>query len=238
VTLLRRADQTTLDSLVEADADRLLLLKEQDFIESQLESGVDLEANAKRLGDIVAELDAINADGAEDRAFEILKGLSFTPEMIQGPTANLSGGWRMRLALAQTLFIPHSDLILLDECTNHLDLEGVDWLIQYFNTHSHTLMVVSHDRSFLDAICTDIVVMEHQRLTYHVGNYSEYQRQIQAKAARESQILDASERQRNKAIAFVQKQQTRKNSSDPNKQRQAKSIKEKKLSGLVTTESK
>jgi ATP-binding cassette subfamily F protein 3 len=156
-----RADQTTLDSLVEADTDRLLLLKEQEYIESQLESGVDLEANAKRLGDIVAELDAINADGAEDRALEILKGLHFTPKMIQGPTANLSGGWRMRLALAQALFIPHSDLILLDECTNHLDLKGVDWLIQYLNTHSHTLMVVSHDRSFLDAICTDIVVMEH-----------------------------------------------------------------------------
>jgi ATP-binding cassette subfamily F protein 3 len=177
----------------------------------------------------VAELDAIDADGAEDRALEILKGLSFTSDMILGPTTSLSGGWRMRLALAQALFVPHSDLILLDECTNHLDLQGMDWLIHYLTTQSNkTAMVVSHDRTFLDAICTDIVVMEHQRLSHHVGNYSEYQRQVQDKSAREAQILDASERQRTKAMAFVQKQANKK-SSDPNKQRQAKMIKEKKL---------
>ena len=79
-------------------------------------------------------------------------------------------------------------------------------------------MVVSHDRIFLDAVCTDMVVMEHQRLSYHVGNYSEFQRQIQKKATRHAQILDASERQRSKALAFVQKQQNNKKSTDPNKQ--------------------
>lgn len=139
----------------------------------------------------------------------------------------------MRLALAQALFVPHSDLILLDESTNHLDLHGMNWLIKYLTKEStqdeRTLMVVSHDRSFLDAICTDIIVMEHQRLSYHVGNYSEYQRQMQEKSARQAQILDASERQRTKAIAFVQKQQNNKKSTDPNKQRQAKMIKEKKI---------
>lgn len=71
--------------------------------------------------------------------------------------------------------------------------------------------------------------MEHQRLNYHVGNYSEYQRQMQEKSARQAQILDASERQKAKAMAFVQKQQANKKSTDPNKQRQAKMIKEKKL---------
>lgn len=226
-----RDDTTTLESLVEADTDRLALLQEQDEVELQLESGVDVETNAERLCDIVSELDAIDADGAEDRALSNLKGLSFTPDMIQGPTANLSGGWRMRLALAEALFIPHTDLILLDECTNHLDLQGLDWLIQYLTRpqSNKTLMVVSHDRTFLDAICTDIVVMEHQRLTYHVGSYSEYQRQMQEKISREAQILDASERQRTKAMEFVQKQQGNKKSTDPNKQRQAKMIKEKKL---------
>ena len=137
----------------------------------------------------------------------------------------------MRLALAQALYIPASDLILFDECTNHLDLHGLDWLIRYLQGSDHTLIVVSHDRAFLDAICTDIVVMEHRRLTYHVGNFSEYQRQMQDKMAREAQILDASERQRTKAIAFCQKQQAmaNKKSADPNKQRQAKMIKDKKL---------
>lgn len=139
----------------------------------------------------------------------------------------------MRLALAQALFVPHSDLILLDESTNHLDLHGMNWLIHYLTKEDtkqdRTLMVVSHDRSFLDAICTDIIVMEHQRLSYHVGNYSEYQRQMQEKSARQAQILDASERQKAKAMAFVQKQQNSKKSTDPNKQRQAKMIKEKKM---------
>ena len=93
------------------------------------------------------------------------------------------------------------------------------------------MIVVSHDRSFLDGICTDIIVMEHQRLTYHVGNYSEYHRQVQDKAAREAHILDAAERQRAKAAAFVQKQQAmaNKKNADPNKQRQAKMIRDKKL---------
>jgi ATP-binding cassette subfamily F protein 3 len=139
----------------------------------------------------------------------------------------------MRLALAQALFVPQSDRILLDECTNHLDLHGITWLIKYLTTEDkkqeRTLMVVSHDREFLDAICTDIVVMEHKRLTYHVGSFSDYQRQMQEKAARQSQILDASERQRSKALAFVQEHQNSKKSTDPNKQRQAKMIRDKKI---------
>jgi ATP-binding cassette subfamily F protein 3 len=138
----------------------------------------------------------------------------------------------MRLKLAQALFVT-SDLVLFDECTNHLDLFGLEWLISYLTSHrgEKTLIVVSHDRTFLDAICTDIVVLEHHRLAYHVGNYSEYERQVSEKAARETQILDAAERQRSKAVAFVQKQQAaaNKKTADPNKQRQAKMIREKKL---------
>lgn len=229
-----RSDQTALEALMEADTDRVELLQEQEKVEAELEAGNDLEANAERLGNIVAELDAMDADGAEDRARSILKGLKFKKAMMEGPTENLSGGWRMRLALAQALYVPHSDLILLDECTNHLDLQGMGWLINYINTAAPqlTLMVVSHDRTFLDAICTDIVVMEHKRLSYHVGSYSEYRRQMDEKAARDGQILDAAERQRSKAMAFIQKHQQNQHGTskvDPNKQRQAKMIKTKKL---------
>lgn len=228
-----RDDQTTLQALVEADTIRTSLLQEMDRVEADIELGVDLKTNSQRLGEIVSELDAVGADDAEDRAIAILKGLSFTKSMMEGNTSSLSGGWRMRLALAQALFVPQSDLILLDECTNHLDLHGMSWLIQYLTNEDkkaeRTLIVVSHDREFLDAICTDIVVLEHQRLNYHVGSFSEYERQIQEKNARQAQILDASERQRNKALAFVQEHQHSKKSSDPNKQRQAKMIREKKL---------
>lgn len=228
-----RDDQSSLEALIEADTDRKDLLQEMERVGSEIEQGIHLEENAERLGEITTELDAIDADGAENRAAGILKGLSFTKAMIEGPTSALSGGWRMRLALAQALFVPHSDLILFDEVSNHLDLQGMNWLINYLTSgdrqHKRTLMVVSHDRGFLDAICTDIVVMEHQRLSYHVGSYSDYERQMDEKAAHQAQILDASERQRNKALAFVQKQQNSKKSTDPNKQRQAKMVREKKL---------
>ena len=224
-----REDQNTLEALVEADEYRASLLEEQIQVEKELDEGINLEENCKRLQEIAVELDSIDADNAVTRALEILKGLSFTQDMIYSPTINLSGGWRMRLALAQTLFAPYSDLILLDECTNHLDLQGQAWLEQYLTRRENpfTLICVSHDRSFLDLVCTDMIVFEHKRLTYHVGNYSDYQQKMQEKRARESQILDAADRQRTKAMAFVQKQQQSKKSLDPNKQRQAKQKKEK-----------
>ncbi|KAL9191248.1 hypothetical protein ACHAXT_000954 [Thalassiosira profunda] len=228
-----REDQTTLEALVEADEYRTSLLKEQEQVERDLDGGVNLEENAQRIGEIAVELDNIDADNAEKRAMEILKGLRFTAQMIHGPTANLSGGWRMRLALAQALLCP-SDLLLLDECTNHLDLHGMVWLEDYLTKKRSgnplTIIMVSHDRSFLDRVCTDIIVMEHKRLAYHAGNYSDYQQKMAEKTARESQILDAAERQKARAMAFVQKQQQQsKKSADSNKQRQAKMMKEKKM---------
>jgi len=241
---------SALDMLVQSDTYRTSLLREQERLEALLEGDdpcstlnfdikeTDMVEAAEELGQLAVELDSIQADTAEERATAILRGLQFTPTMMHGPASNLSGGWRMRLALARALFLPHIDLILLDECTNHLDLHGLEWLIGALtNTSSSkgseekTLIVVSHDRAFLDAVCTDIIVLEHQRLSYHVGNYSMYEQQMQEKAARESQILDAAERQRSKAQAFVQKQQqaAQKKLADPNKQRQAKMIRDKKL---------
>ncbi|KAL3786498.1 hypothetical protein HJC23_010664 [Cyclotella cryptica] len=226
-------DETTLQALVNADQFRTELLEEQEKLEKEMDDGVNMEHNAQRLSELAVELDAIDSDNAEQRALDILKGLSFSDDMIHSTTAKLSGGWRMRLALAQALFVPYSDLLLLDEVTNHLDLNGMSWLERHLTDESRqdslTLICVSHDRSFLDAVCTDVIVMEHKRLTYHSGNYSDYRQKMTEKAARESQILDAAERQRSKAEAFVQKQQQSKKSSDPNKQRQAKMIKEKKM---------
>ena len=229
------SSKTPLQVLLEADVDRVQLLAEQEELEEALESGnidaTEIEQVSEQLSDCLAGLEAIGADTAETRANEILTGLQFTNEMLQGPTENLSGGWRMRLALAQALFVT-CDLLLLDECTNHLDLHGLDWLTRYLTKRSDcTMIIVSHDRAFLDAVCTDVIHMAHVQLFYHAGNYSDFERQMAEKAARNAQILDASERQRTKAEAFVQKQQAmaNKKSADPNKQRQAKMIKEKKL---------
>eukprot|EP00804_Cyclotella_cryptica_P003193 CCRYP_013783-RA/>CCRYP_013783-RA protein AED:0.28 eAED:0.28 QI:0/0/0/1/1/1/2/0/386 len=204
--------------------------QEQDKLEKEMDDGVNMEHNAQRLSELAVELDAIDSDNTEQRALDILKGLSFSDDMIHSTTAKLSGGWRMCLALAQALFVPYSDLLLLDKVTNHLNLNGMSWLERYLTDESRqdslTLICVSHVRSFLDDVCTDVIVMEHKRLTYHSGNYSDYQQKMSEKNVRESQIPDAAERQRSKAEAFVQKQQQSKKSSDPNKQRQAKMIEE------------
>ena len=226
-----RYDQTTLDALIEADEYRTELLREQERIEQEMDAGLNMQENAEKLSDVAIELDVIGADSAEQRALDILKGLSFSKDMIRSPTSSLSGGWRMRLALAQALFVPYCDLLLLDEVTNHLDLHGMGWLESYLTGRGNlTLICVSHDRSFLDAVCTDVIVFQNKKLTYHSGNYSDYKQKMAEKAARESQVLDAAERQRSKAEAFVQKQQQQsKKSADPNKQRQAKMIKEKKM---------
>lgn len=230
--------ETAVEVLLKADTYRQHLLKQQEELELKLEE-VDeknvtlLEEVAMRLGEVSEELDATNAEQTEARAVEILQGLQFTDEMIHGPTQNLSGGWRVRLALARALFLP-SDVLLLDECSNHLDLWGVQWLTNYLtnsNADHKVVVVVSHDRAFLDAICTDILVIEHGKLTTFSGSWSEYELQQEEKMAHQRQILDASERQRAKAAQFIQKQQAsaNKKSADPNKQRQAKMIKEKKL---------
>ncbi|KAL3788384.1 hypothetical protein HJC23_009190 [Cyclotella cryptica] len=225
-TLLKQIESGSIPGLPRG----LVLLEEQDKLEKEMDDGVNMEHNAQRLSELAVELDAIDSDNTEQRALDILKGLSFSDDMIHSTTAKLSGGWRMCLALAQALFVPYSDLLLLDKVTNHLNLNGMSWLERYLTDESRqdslTLICVSHVRSFLDDVCTDVIVMEHKRLTYHSGNYSDYQQKMSEKNVRESQIPDAAERQRSKAEAFVQKQQQSKKSSDPNKQRQAKMIEE------------
>ena len=146
---------------------------------AQLQQKMNAEENAqfasdlKALDQIYARLAIIGGDGAEARASMILSGLQFTPEMQAGPTSALSGGWRMRVSLAAALFI-EPDLLLLDEPTNHLDLEAVLWLESYLVQYKHTLVVVSHDRGFLNEICTDIIEFKNLKLNYYKGDYDIY----------------------------------------------------------------
>lgn len=113
-----------------------------------------------------------------------------------------------------------------------LDLHAVMWLGDYLAKSDRTILLVSHDRAFLDAVCTDIIHFSNQKLKYYPGNYSAFEQRQAEKAARDAQILDASERKRTKAMEFVEKHQhtsSKKHGFDPNKQRQAKTIREKKL---------
>jgi ATPase subunit of ABC transporter with duplicated ATPase domains len=231
--------KSVIQTLLDADTEMAALVEEQRLLEEQIESAVGhddqdnseaLASAVERLGIVAGDLDAMDADSAEDRARELLKGLKFKEAMVGGPTNHLSGGWRMRLALAQALFVP-SDLLLLDECSNHLDFYALMWLSDYLSTSGRSMVIVSHDRNFLDEVCTDIMLLEHKKLSYHVGNFSAFQIQQEEKQARQAQILDASEKKRSKALSFIEQQQrgASKKYQDPKKQRQAKMIKEKKL---------
>ena len=123
------------------------------------------------LHDALAHIDAYSAPA---RAARLLGGLGFDTDEHARPVSSFSGGWRMRLNLAQALMC-RSDLLLLDEPTNHLDLETVLWLEEWLKSYPGTLLVISHDRDFLDAICSHIVEMAQQDLTLYTGNYSQFE---------------------------------------------------------------
>ena len=118
-------------------------------------------------------MDEIDANKAEGKARYLLNGLGFSEEMIEHPSSLLSGGWRMRVALAKVLFCD-PDILLLDEPTNHLDLDAVMWLEDYLHSFKGTVVVVSHAREFLNEVCTDIIYISNQRLHYYKGGFEEF----------------------------------------------------------------
>jgi ATP-binding cassette subfamily F protein 2 len=122
------------------------------------------------------ELEEMDPNTFEVKAGSILHGLGFDQAMMAKPTKDMSGGWRMRVALARALFVkPH--LLLLDEPTNHLDLEAVVWLEAYLSMYNHILVVTSHSQDFMDTVCTNIMDLTQKKtLIYYGGNYSTYVR--------------------------------------------------------------
>ncbi|KAJ2162032.1 hypothetical protein GGF46_001024 [Coemansia sp. RSA 552] len=135
----------------------------------------DSEVAADVLTALYAELDTMDAHSAEAKARSILSGMGIGEAQQDGPVSSLSGGWRMRVALAQAMFL-EPDLLLLDECTNHLDLAAIAWLQDYLIAlEDITIVCVSHDRDFLNAVSQEIIRLKNKQLTYHPGNYDEYE---------------------------------------------------------------
>ncbi|XP_041973877.1 ATP-binding cassette sub-family F member 1 isoform X1 [Aricia agestis] len=167
------SDMSAVDTILEADVKRTELMKECKELEAEIEKG-DLKKQ-DRLNEVYAELKAIGADSAEPRARRILAGLGFSREMQNRATKNFSGGWRMRVSLARALYVEPT-LLLLDEPTNHLDLNAVIWLDNYLQGWKKTLLVVSHDQSFLDNVCNEIIHLDQQKLFYYKGNYSMFKK--------------------------------------------------------------
>ena len=157
------------------------------------------EAEAVHDGHAIARLhvELDNADGysADARARKLLDGLGFASAQMDQPVSDFSGGWRMRLNLAQALMCP-SDLLLLDEPTNHLDLDAILWLESWLKEYPGTLILISHDRDFLDAVADHIVHLEQQKLTLYRGGYSTFERTRAERLAQQQQAFEKQQVQR------------------------------------------
>ncbi|NNM75801.1 ABC-F family ATP-binding cassette domain-containing protein [Sphingomonas sp. ID1715] len=170
---------TPLETVLSADTERAALLAEADV------------AHGDRLGEIHERLMAIDAHSAPARAARILVGLGFDEEAQGRPLDSFSGGWRMRVALASLLF-SQPDLLLLDEPSNHLDLEAVLWLEDFLQSYPATILVVSHERDFLNKIVTHILHLDRGKLTLYPGGYDAFERQ---RAERQAQLASARAKQ-------------------------------------------
>src|SRR5258705_1079515 len=143
---------------------------------AEIEAAEDTEHSGHRIGELHAAMGDADAYTVRSRAEQLLHGLGFSHEQMGEPVASFSGGWRMRLNLAQALMCP-SDLLLLDEPTNHLDLDAILWLEEWLKRYAGTLIVVSHDRDFLDSVVTCVVHIDQKKLRRYSGNYSSFEEQ-------------------------------------------------------------
>ncbi|MEM9737385.1 MAG: ABC-F family ATP-binding cassette domain-containing protein, partial [Pseudomonadota bacterium] len=180
-----------LDTVLDADTERASLLAEAETAE-----------DPTRIAEIQARLVDIDAHSAEARAATILAGLGFDAAAQARPSADFSGGWRMRVALAAVLFSA-PDLLLLDEPTNYLDLEGALWLEGYLAKYPHTCLIISHDRGLLNRAVGGILHLSDRRLTVYGGGYDTFDRVRREKLALQAAAAKKQEAQRAHMQAFV-----------------------------------
>jgi ATP-binding cassette subfamily F protein 3 len=182
-----------LDVVLSADGERNDLLAE-----------AETASDPDRIAEIQTRLADIGAHSAPARAAEILAGLGFSHADQQRPCAEFSGGWRMRVALAATLFA-EPDLLLLDEPTNYLDLEGTLWLEDHLARYPRTVIVISHDRDLLDNAVDWTLHLEGGKLTLYRGGYTAFERQRRERQALDLKLAKKQETERRRLVAFVER---------------------------------
>ncbi len=168
-------------------------------LSAQLQAA-EASGDGMRIAQLHADLQDAGLHDALPRAEALILGLGFTPEQLNRPVNSFSGGWRMRLQLARALMCP-SDLLLLDEPTNHLDLDALVWLESWLQRYEGTLLVISHDREFLDAVTRVTLHIEHGRLTRYGGNYSAFE----TLRAQQLELQQAAYAKQQDKIAHLQK---------------------------------
>jgi len=183
--------RSVLDTVLEADRERTALLAE-----------AETATDPHRVAEIHTRLADIGAHAAPARAGTILSGLGFDHEAQGRSCDTFSGGWRMRVALAQALFA-EPDLLLLDEPSNHLDIEARLWLADYLRTYRYTLLLVSHDRELLNAVCNQIIHIDQGKLVAYAGNYDRFERTRRERAERQAALQTRQIAERKRIQAFV-----------------------------------
>ncbi|MEW6643064.1 MAG: ABC-F family ATP-binding cassette domain-containing protein [Pseudomonadota bacterium] len=179
-------------------------LKELEVAMADPESADEMDDIIARYGEVQARFEELDGYALEGRAREVLDGLGFSAEMMDGDVGSLSGGWKMRVALARILLM-RPDAMLLDEPSNHLDLESLIWLEQFLRGYEGTLLMTSHDREFMNRIVDKILEIDAGSLTSYSGNYEFYEQQ---RAVNEKQQQAQFERQQAmlaKEIKFIER---------------------------------
>ncbi|NXD63591.1 ABCF3 protein, partial [Eolophus roseicapillus] len=206
-------DTPALQSVLECDTTRESLLQEEKDLTAKVNAGRGEGTEGARLSEIYAKLEEIEADKAPARASVILAGLGFNAKMQQQTTKEFSGGWRMRLALARALFAsiihPSSShltsvpLSLPSEPTNMLDVRAILWLETYLQTWQSTILVVSHDRNFLNAVATDIIHLHSQRLDMYRGDFENFMKIKEERLKNQQREYEAQQQYREHIQVFI-----------------------------------
>jgi len=191
-------DRLALDYTIDGDTTLRALEAELTALEAQPESN----KNGLKIGELHGALADADAYTVKSRAEQLLIGLGFTLEQMQQPVSSFSGGWRMRLNLAQALMCP-SDLLLLDEPTNHLDLDAIIWLEDWLKRYTGTLIIISHDRDFLDGVVNVILHIDECKLKRYSGNYSAFERQRAEQMILAQASIEKQMRQRSHLESFI-----------------------------------
>ncbi|KAL4989192.1 P-loop containing nucleoside triphosphate hydrolase protein [Aspergillus falconensis] len=208
------------------EVSRELLEQEKEDIDTEV-IRQETQAAIETLQDLQSQFEAMKLVDIEQQARQILKGLGFKEDALSKPFPTLSGGWRMRCMLASVL-IQNPDIMILDEPTNFLDLLGVIWLQEYLkqlrDSSPTTIVLVSHDRDFLNAVCEEIVILRDRKLTYFKGNLSAYEQDFEEQKLYWGRMKEAQERQIAHIEATVREGiKVGKKTNDDSKLRMAKS---------------